>query len=74
MVSIEVREEVERLIREIGQDIKVSGSCGGVLANIQKLKFEPVYQMQKYCDCLNCRLGKINQCQTFRPSKKGKRK
>lgn len=28
----------------------------------------------RFCDCLNCRLGKINQCQTFRPSKKGKRR
>lgn len=28
----------------------------------------------RFCDCLNCRLGKINQCQTFRPVKRGKRK
>mgnify|MGYP000347869873 CR=1 FL=1 len=28
----------------------------------------------RFCDCLSCRLGKLNQCQTFSPSKKGKRK
>lgn len=28
----------------------------------------------RFCDCLNCRLGKHETCQTFSPSNKGKRK
>lgn len=32
------------------------------------------YSSPRFCDCLNCRLGKHETCQTFSPSKKGKRK
>lgn len=75
--SDEIRRQVIKALINIHGNSKVicdDDYEGSVLSNIKKLKHEPVYPMQKHCDCLNCRLGKINQCQTFRPSKKGKRR
>lgn len=79
----EIEEEIKRILIELSKTnfdsgrIKVGVLSGGVLAQIRNYKTESVsdYKINhKLCDCLNCRLGKHEQCQTFNPSKKGKRK
>lgn len=79
----EVEEEVKRILVELSKTnfdsrrVKVGILSGGVLAQIRSYKTESLsdYEInQRLCDCLNCRLGKHEQCQTFSPSKKGKRK
>ena len=34
---------------------------------------KPSIQAMRLCDCTNCRMGKIDKCTTYKPSKKGKR-
>ena len=34
---------------------------------------KPSIQVMRLCDCTNCRMGKIDKCTTYKPSKKGKR-
>lgn len=87
MNNVTIREEIEGEVKRIlvelsktnfeSRRIKVGVLLGGVLAQIRSYKTESLsdYEInQKLCDCLSCRLGKYDQCQTFNPSKKGKRK
>lgn len=82
-MSEEVRGEIERILIELSKTnfdsrrIKVGVLSGGVLGLIRDLQPESPSNHEinhRLCDCLNCRLGKHDQCQTFNPSKKGKRK
>lgn len=79
--SDEVREEIERILDEVSKSIPdkycVTDLSGSVFALIRDLQPESPSNHEinyKRCDCINCRLGKYEQCQTFNPSKKGKRK
>lgn len=73
----DIRKALTRALIKIHGNTKIicdDAYEGSILSNIEKLKNEPLPKFDsspRFCDCLNCRLGKINQCQTFRPSKKG---
>lgn len=58
-------------------DVDSFEKLGGVISQVENMRKETFSKFDikpKLCDCLNCRLGKHETCQTFSPSKKGKRK
>ena len=80
-MSEEVREEVERILVEVSKSIPdkhcTTDLSGSVLALIRDLQPESPSNHEinhRLCDCLNCRLGKYEKCQTFSPSKRGRQK
>lgn len=58
----------------IGVSIAHSYNYAQTLMEQRESAYQFIKQNGALRDCLNCRLGKVNQCQTFSPSNKGKRK
>lgn len=75
-----IRQHIIKAIISIRGNTKFvccDDSDGSILSNIKSLEKSPLDKFNapfRFCDCLNCRLGKVEQCQTFNPSRKGKRK
>lgn len=58
----------------IGVGIAHACSSAQTLMEQRESAYQFINENDALCDCIKCRLGKVDQCQTFSPSKKGKRK
>ena len=54
--------------------VLVMGAALSASSNLTEALSRAITYSPAKCDCVNCRLGKHEVCQTFSPSKKGKRK